>query len=55
MKKLTWSGYKWRKQEPWGLIHPDKAWNFYDHTAATVDDDNVLHLKTQVMKRERHL
>ena len=47
MKKLTWSGYKWRKQEPWGLIHPDKAWNFYDHTAATVDDDNVLHLKTQ--------
>lgn len=46
MKEMKWSGHMWRKQEPWGLIHPDKAWNYYDESAVEVDSDNVLHLKT---------
>ena len=37
MKTLNWSGYKWYKQEPWGKIHPDKAWNYYDEKAIEVD------------------
>ena len=43
---LNWSGYKWRKQEPWGIIHPNKAWNYYDESAVEVDDEGILHLKT---------
>ena len=46
MKTLNWSGYKWYKQEPWGKIHPDKAWNYYDEKAIEVDNDGILHLKT---------
>tara|TARA_R110002012_G_scaffold3034_3_gene14304 strand:- start:710 stop:1447 length:738 start_codon:yes stop_codon:yes gene_type:complete len=44
---LNWSGHEWRKQEPWGIIHPDKAWNYYDESAVEVDDKGTLHLKTQ--------
>ncbi len=43
---LNWSGYKWRKKEPWGIIHPDKAWNYYDESAVEIDDEGILHLKT---------
>ena len=46
MKTLNWSGYKWYKQEPWGKIHPNKSWNYYDETAIEVDDNGILHLKT---------
>ena len=46
MNKLNWSGYKWYKQELWGQIHPKKPWNYYDHSAIEVDDNNILHLKT---------
>jgi len=46
MKKLNWCGYEWRKQEPWGKIHPDKSWNYYDELAVEVDSNDILHLKT---------
>ena len=46
MKEIKWSGHTWRKQEPWGLIHPDKSWNYYDESAVKIDSDNILHLKT---------
>jgi beta-glucanase (GH16 family) len=44
---IEWSDYTWLTKEPWGRIHPDKAWNHYDKTAVEIDEDNVLHLKTQ--------
>jgi len=45
-EKIEWSGYTWRTKEPWGRIHPDKAWNYYDKKAVGVDIDGTLHLKT---------
>ena len=56
MKKFSWSGHKWIKQEPWGLIHPDKAWNYYDESAVEVDKNKTLHLKTHYNPKEiKHL
>ena len=45
-EKIEWSGYTWRTKEPWGRIHPDKAWNYYDKKAVGVDIHGTLHLKT---------
>ena len=45
-EKIEWSGYTWRTKEPWGRIHPDKAWNYYDKKAVGVDINGTLHLKT---------
>ena len=54
-KSIKWSKYKWLTQEPWGIIHPDKPWNYYDSSAIEIDKDDVLHLKTHYNPREiRH-
>ena len=44
MKTWNWSGYKWYKQEPWGKIHPDKAWNYYDEKAIAFGQAHGLKL-----------
>ena len=49
---IRWSGYEWLKQEPWGIIHPDKPWNYYDPSAVEIDKDKMLHLKTHYNPRE---
>ena len=46
MKNLNWSGYEWIKQEAWGKIHPDKAWNYYDDNAVYIGEGDLLHLRT---------
>ncbi len=46
MTELSWSNYQWIPQERWGQIHPEKSHWWYDPTQVLVDDEGLLHLKT---------
>ena len=33
---IDWSGHKWLTRERWGLIHPEKSYNWYDPSCTKV-------------------
>lgn len=43
METINWSGRDWYPREEWGLIHPDKPWNWYD-PSCIVKTGTQLHL-----------
>jgi len=40
---INWSGYEWLTRERWGIVHPDKGWNWYDPSCVNVHN-GVLNL-----------
>lgn len=38
---IDWSGYKWLTRERWGIIHPEKSYNWYDPSCVKVFDGTL--------------
>jgi len=44
MDKIIWNNKEWYTNEEWGLIHPDKPWNWYNKDCIEITKDNTLRL-----------
>ena len=48
MENVEFSGYNWYPHEEWGLIHPDKPWNWYSPSCIKVINEKLyLHVKPE--------
>lgn len=51
MSNINFSGYDWYPHEEWGLIHPDKPWNWYSPDCVNVVNRQlILSVKHQPKK-----
>ena len=54
MSNIQWQGYKWKPQERWGTVHPDKPFVWYSPNCVRVDEWGYLHLETRKDRQRKY-